>query len=64
MSEEEQVSSPVATYMIGQDLSLMSVDEIDETIKTLNDEIQRLKEDRKSKEAHISEAEALFSSKQ
>ena len=64
MREEEEVLKPAMTYVIGQDLSLMSVDEIDETVKTLSDEIIRLQEDRKTKEAHISEAEALFSTKQ
>ncbi len=64
MHEEEQLSKPMATYVIGQDLSLLSVDEIDETIQALNDEIERLQEERNSKETHISEAEALFSRKQ
>ena len=63
MPEEEELSNPIAAYLIGQDLSLMSVDEIDETITALNDEIKRLTEERSSKETHISEAEALFARK-
>jgi len=48
------------THEIGQDLSLLSVDELSERIALLRDEIARLEEARAAKGATKSAAEALF----
>jgi uncharacterized small protein (DUF1192 family) len=47
-------------HEIGQDLSLLSVDELSERIAILRDEIARLEEARAAKGATKSAAEALF----
>ncbi|RTL92457.1 MAG: DUF1192 domain-containing protein [Hyphomicrobiales bacterium] len=47
-------------HEIGQDLSLLSVDELSQRIAMLRDEIARLEEERAAKGATKSAAEALF----
>ncbi|WP_027166624.1 DUF1192 domain-containing protein [Mesorhizobium sp. WSM3224] len=47
-------------HEIGQDLSLLSVDELSERIAMLREEIARLEEERAAKGATKSAAEALF----
>ncbi|RWM06601.1 MAG: DUF1192 domain-containing protein [Mesorhizobium sp.] len=47
-------------HEIGQDLSLLSVDELSERIALLRDEIARLEAERTAKGATKSAAEALF----
>ncbi|SFO49171.1 Uncharacterized small protein, DUF1192 family [Mesorhizobium sp. NFR06] len=47
-------------HEIGQDLSLLSVDELAERIALLRDEIARLEAERAAKGATKSAAEALF----
>ncbi|MBN9553033.1 MAG: DUF1192 domain-containing protein [Alphaproteobacteria bacterium] len=47
-------------HEIGQDLSLLSVDELSQRITMLRDEIARLEEERAAKGATKSAAEALF----
>ena len=47
-------------HEIGQDLSLLSADELSERIAMLRDEIARLEEERAAKGATKSAAEALF----
>ena len=47
-------------HEIGQDLSLLSVDELSERIALLRDEIARLEDERAAKGATKSAAEALF----
>lgn len=47
-------------HEIGQDLSLLSVGELDERITVLKQEIVRLENDRNGKSASRSAAEALF----
>ena len=48
------------THEIGQDLSLLSVDEVSERIALLRDEIARLETERTAKSATKSAADALF----
>lgn len=47
-------------HEIGQDLSLLSVDELSQRIAMLRDEIARLEEEQAAKGATKSAAEALF----
>lgn len=47
-------------HEIGQDLSLLSVDELSERIALLRDEITRLEAERVTKSATKSAADALF----
>lgn len=47
-------------HEIGQDLSLLSADELSQRIAMLRDEIARLEEERAAKGATKSAAEALF----
>lgn len=47
-------------HAIGQDLSLLSIDEIDERVEMLEREIARLKEARRAKENSRAEASAFF----
>jgi uncharacterized small protein (DUF1192 family) len=47
-------------HEIGQDLSLLSVDELSQRIAMLRDEIARLEQERAAKGATKSAAEALF----
>ncbi|AZO11177.1 MULTISPECIES: DUF1192 domain-containing protein [unclassified Mesorhizobium] len=48
------------SHEIGQDLALLSVDELSERITLLRDEIARLEAERAAKGATKSAAEALF----
>ena len=57
--DEETAKKPL-NYTIGQDLSLLSIEEIEETIGELEGEIQRLKAAKSEKSSHMSAAEALF----
>lgn len=58
--EEEAKKAPV--HEIGQDLSLLSVDELSERVAILKEEIARLEADAKSKGASKNAAEAFFKS--
>lgn len=58
--EEETKKMPV--HEIGQDLSLLSVDELQERIGLLKDEITRLEAEAGSKGASKAAAEAFFKS--
>jgi uncharacterized small protein (DUF1192 family) len=52
---------PVATgHQIGQDLSMLSVDELNERVAALEREIARLKEAKASKEISREAASAFF----
>lgn len=57
--DDEPVKRPKA-HEIGQDLSLLSVRELEERIGLLKDEIERLQADIRAKSATKSAAEALF----
>lgn len=49
-----------SSHQIGQDLSMLSIDEIDERIAMLEQEIARLKEARGAKESSRAAASAFF----
>lgn len=57
---DEETKKPARVHEIGQDLSLLSVGELNERIGQLKDEIARLEEELKSKGATKLAAEALF----
>ena len=47
-------------FELGQDLSALSVDELDALIETLRDEIRRIEETRTKKQAHRNAAADIF----
>lgn len=57
---EDEPGKKPKTHEIGQDLSLLSVGELEERIGLLRDEIARLEAELKAKGATKSAAEALF----
>ena len=57
---DEDLPKKPATYAIGQDLALLSIEEIEETIGELKLEIERLEKAGREKSGHMSAAEALF----
>ena len=57
---EEQTRLKPLGHEVGQDLSLLSIDEIDERIGLLEREIARLKEARSNKERSRDAASAFF----
>ena len=57
---DEEAPRKKRTHEIGQDLSLLSVDELSERIEQLRDEIRRLEAERTAKDATRSAADALF----
>ena len=59
---EEKPRVKPAGHELGQDLSTLSVSELDERIEILTREIERLKEARSSKEASRNAASAFFKS--
>ncbi len=61
MIEEEDSPAKPATFVLGQPLDLLSVEEIDDTIAMLQSEIERLAAARVSKASHLDAANALFS---
>jgi uncharacterized small protein (DUF1192 family) len=50
----------LGAHEIGQDLSMLSVDELDERIDVLDREIARLKEAKAAKENSLAAASAFF----
>ena len=50
----------VRGHEIGQDLSMLSIDELDERVETLEREIARLKDARAKKESSLAAASAFF----
>jgi uncharacterized small protein (DUF1192 family) len=50
----------VSGHEIGQDLSMLSVDELDERVEILEREIARLKEAKAKKESSLAAASAFF----
>jgi uncharacterized small protein (DUF1192 family) len=58
----EEKPRPKTAHELGQDLSLLSVSELDERIEILEREIERLKEARGRKEASRTAASAFFKS--
>lgn len=59
---EEEERKPSKPYEIGQDLALLSVDELGDCITQLRGEIVRLEEELKAKGSTKVAAEALFRS--
>ena len=57
---DDEPKKPARVHEIGQDLSLLSVGELNERIMQLRDEIARLEEELKSKGTTKQAAEALF----
>lgn len=57
---EDEPSKKPKAHEIGQDLSLLSVADLNERIGTLRDEIARLEAELQAKGATKSAAEALF----
>lgn len=59
---DEELPKRKLVHEVGQDLSLLSVGELDERIAALKEEIARLEADRAGKAASRSAAESLFRS--
>ena len=57
---DEQIRPKASAHELGQDLSLLSLHELDERIALLEGEIDRLKEARASKEQSMTSASAFF----
>ncbi len=57
---EEKIRAMASAHEIGQDLSLLSLHELDERIDMLEQEIARLKEARAAKEDSRAAASAFF----
>lgn len=57
---DDEPAKPKRSHEIGQDLSLLSVAELDERIAMLREEIARLEADKVAKGATKLAAEALF----
>lgn len=60
MGEDEDKAKRIAQYVIGQDLSELSIEEISETIMALEDEIIRLNKIKIQKNESITEAAKFF----
>lgn len=58
--DEDELRKPGPVILLGEDLSTMSVGDIDDRIADLEAEIARLKEERGSKTNSMSAAEAFF----
>ena len=63
MDTEDDIRKKHAGFVLGQDLSSLSVEDLDELVELLSGEISRIKESRGAKSEHISAAEALFNTK-
>ena len=61
MEEEEKPAT--GGFVIGQDLSSLSVDELSETVNLLRLEIDRLEAAKAAKSDHMAVAESLFKGK-
>lgn len=57
--EEDRPKKKIA-HEIGQELTLLSVTELDQRVQLLKDEIARLEADKKNKQASRSSADAFF----
>ena len=57
--EDDRPKKKIA-HEIGQDLTLLSVTELDQRVQVLKDEIARLDADKKNKQASRSSADAFF----
>ena len=57
---DDEPRKPPAAHMLGQDISLISVEELGERIAMLKAEVERLEAERTKRGATKSAAEALF----
>lgn len=57
---DDEPRKPASAHVVGQDISLMSVDELSERIAMLKAEIERLEGERAKRGQTKSAAEALF----
>ncbi|MFI0842426.1 DUF1192 domain-containing protein [Mesorhizobium sp. IMUNJ 23232] len=57
---DDEPRKPASAHVVGQDISLVSVDELSERIGLLKAEIERLEEERAKRGQTKSAAEALF----
>ena len=57
---EDEPSRPAGAHVVGQDISLMSADELAQRIALLRAEIERLEEERARRGATMRAAEAMF----
>lgn len=57
--EDDRPKKKIA-HEFGQDLTLLSVAELDQRVQLLKDEIARLEADKKNKQASRSSADAFF----
>ena len=62
MFDEDLPRPKMTTHVVGQDLSPLSLEEIDARIAQLKSEIERLEQARASKQAVKGAADALFRS--
>ena len=60
MLDDENAPKPKAVFVPGQDVSLMSIADLGETIANLKDEIIRLEAAIKAKQGTRASAESLF----
>jgi uncharacterized small protein (DUF1192 family) len=60
MRDDEDRPRPKVSHAIGQDLSLLSVEELEARIALLGEEIERLNRDREKKLTSRSAADAFF----
>lgn len=57
---DDEPRKPASAHVVGQDISLMSVDELAQRVAMLKAEIERLEEERAKRGQTKSAAEALF----
>lgn len=57
---EDETPKKTDGYQIGQNIDLLSVEEIEEVISSLTAEITRLEAAKSAKETHLQAAESLF----
>lgn len=60
MFDDENAPKKAVSHTLGQDLSVLSLEEIDERVRQLHAEIARLGVERAKKEAVKGAADALF----
>lgn len=62
MFDEEAAPRRPATHEIGQDLSTLSVEDLDRRIALLSGEIERLRQEKAAKQSSVAAADAFFKS--
>ena len=59
MDEDDKVKRP-ATHALGQDLQLLSVEELEERVAACRKEIERLEAELRAKRSSLAAADAVF----